>query len=317
MNRLVTLGESMACLRAGRVGPLRHAGLMGLSVAGAESNVAIGARRLGIPVTYVGCVGADQFGDLVRSCLSAEAVEAQLRTDPRRPTGLMVTEHRMSDLRRVRYYRSGSAGSGLQPDDISSAQLDQAGLVHLTGITVMLSDSAYEAVLWAAELARQRQVPVSVDLNYRAALGSPAAWRARMLPLLAATRLLFASLEEARLLLGRAGLSTPEDLIAALRDTGPAEVVLTDGSRGAWAGAADSTVRQPSCRVAAIDAIGAGDAFVAGYVAERIHGADLAARLDTAARVAAICVATEGDWEGLPTRPELSLLGQGSGAVHR
>jgi 2-dehydro-3-deoxygluconokinase len=317
VNRLVTLGEPMACLRADRIGPLRHAGRLGLSVAGAESNVAIGARRLGIPVTYLGCVGADQFGDLVRSCLCAEAVDARLRTDPQRPTGLMVAEHRMSDLRRVQYYRSGSAGSGLEPGDLSPDQFEQAGLLHLTGITAMLSDCAAEAVSRAAELAGQRQVPVSLDLNYRAALGSPQAWRARMLPLLAATQLLFASLEEAQLLLDRPGPGTPHDLITALRDAGPAEVVLTDGSRGAWAGTVDSTLRQPSYPVAAIDAIGAGDAFVAGYLAEHLSGADLATRLDTAARVAAICVATEGDWEGLPTRAELSMLGQGSGAVQR
>ena len=60
---LLTLGETMAALRSG--GPLKLGGQLQLSVAGAESNVAIGVARLGHRTRWVGRVGDDELGTLV------------------------------------------------------------------------------------------------------------------------------------------------------------------------------------------------------------------------------------------------------------
>jgi len=66
---VVTFGETMAALRA--QGALRLGGNLGLSVAGAESNVAIGLARLGHRVRWAGRVGADELGALVLRTLRA------------------------------------------------------------------------------------------------------------------------------------------------------------------------------------------------------------------------------------------------------
>ncbi|WP_405859880.1 PfkB family carbohydrate kinase [Streptomyces sp. NBC_00090] len=85
-----------------------------------------------------------------------------------------------------------------------------------------------------------------------------------------------------------------------------------DGAVGVVDGTA---VEQPVVRVTAMDPIGAGDAFVAGYLAAHLDGAEPIERLRTAATCGAFSVAVMGDWEGLPHRNELSLLGGGD--VHR
>jgi 2-dehydro-3-deoxygluconokinase len=64
-----------------------------------------------------------------------------------------------------------------------------------------------------------------------------------------------------------------------------------------------------------VDVIGAGDAFVAGYLAARLDGRDQAARLAQGAALGAFAVGTRGDWEGLPGRAELALLEHGDQVV--
>jgi 2-dehydro-3-deoxygluconokinase len=63
--------------------------------------------------------------------------------------------------------------------------------------------------------------------------------------------------------------------------------------------------------------VGAGDAFVAGYLSGLLDGLDLAARLDRAVTTGAFAVAAPGDWEGLPTRRELALLQSPPGTTLR
>ena len=73
----------------------------------------------------------------------------------------------------------------------------------------------------------------------------------------------------------------------------------------------------PAHPVVAVDPVGAGDAFVGGYLAELLLGADVASRLRTAAACGAFAVTVPGDWEGLPTRRDLQLLTTPEGTVVR
>jgi 2-dehydro-3-deoxygluconokinase len=66
-----------------------------------------------------------------------------------------------------------------------------------------------------------------------------------------------------------------------------------------------------------VDSVGAGDAFVGGYLAELLLAVDVEARLRTAAACGAFVVTVPGDWEGLPTRRDLQLLSTPDGTVVR
>ncbi|MFC1439490.1 sugar kinase [Streptacidiphilus sp. N1-10] len=316
MPGLVTLGETMAVLGSPRPGPLRHAPHLELSIGGAESNVAIGVRRLGHPAAWIGRVGADEFGALVLERLRAEQVEVSgALVDPDAPTGLLVKEQRTPDVTRVQYYRTGSAGSRLCPADVDAAAavITGAGVLHITGITPLLSPSAAGAVARAVELAVAAQVPVSLDVNHRAALGGAELLRERLAPLLPHLSHLFGGEEELLL------LADATDEPSAVARLGGPELVVKRGARGASVYPADGgpELHRAAVPVRALDPVGAGDAFVAGYLTALLDGAPVAERLRLACLTGAFAVTVPNDWSGQPTRDELGLLDAEAGTTLR
>ncbi len=313
---VVTVGEAMAALRA--TGPIKLGPAMELSVAGAESNVAIGLARLGHRAAWVGAVGDDAFGALVLRTLRAEGVDtAHARTDAQgRPTGLLIRENGIGDLAKVGYYRAGSAGSAIRARDVLPALEPTVRILHLTGITPALSESAAEAVLAAAERARSLGVLVCLDVNYRARLWSPEQAGMVLRPLARSADVLVASADELHLVCDEAGLDEGE-AVAALLAQGRREVVITRGADGASVSTAHGTVTAEARRVPVADVVGAGDAFVAGYLSGTLDGLDPQARLQRATATGAFAVATRGDWEGLPTREDLDLLDRPAGTTLR
>lgn len=304
--RVVTLGETMALLTPDRVGALAHVPGMALSVGGAESNVAIGLRRLGVPATWIGRVGDDPFGRSVTRHLRAENLDLRVRVDTGAPTGLMVKERRTARTTGVWYYRAGSAGSRLAPEDVPDDALDGAALLHVTGITPALSATAADAVRHAVHTAKDRGILVSFDVNLRAKLWSPARAAEELAPLVAAADIVFAGPEEAELFV--APHDDPLETAAALGALGPSQAVVKLGADGCAAVADGERLTVPAVPVDAVDTVGAGDAFVAGYLAELLAGKPLERRLRTAVATGAFACTVPGDWEGLPTREELSLL---------
>ncbi|MCX5208373.1 sugar kinase [Kitasatospora sp. NBC_00240] len=313
---VVTVGETMAALRA--TGPVRLGAPMELSVAGAEANVAIGLARLGHRVGWVGNVGDDEFGALVLRTLRAEQVDvghARVDADGR-PTGLLAREDRIADLVSVAYYRAGSAGSALRAEDVLPALDPAVRILHLTGITPALSATAADAVRAAATRAGELGITVCLDVNYRARLWSPAEARRVLLPLARTADVLVASADELHLVSDDPDLPERE-AVAALLAQGRREVVLTRGGDGASVGSADGTVSTPARRVPVVDVVGAGDAFVAGYLSGLLDGLDIEGRLHRATATGAFAVTSRGDWEGLPTRRELALLDAPAGTTLR
>ena len=104
---------------------------------------------------------------------------------------------------------------------------------------------------------------------------------------------------------------------ALLLDLGVGEVVVKLGADGATAFTRAGALHRPAISVRAVDAVGAGDAFVAGYLSALLDGHDTAGRLERAVTTGAFAVASPGDWEGAPTRAELGMLGAPPGTVVR
>ncbi len=117
--------------------------------------MAIGISRLGGAAAWIGRVGDDEFGRLVQMTLAGQGVDVgHVVVDPAAPTALLVKERRTGGLTRVQYYRSGSAGSRLVPADLPEALIRSARVLHVTGITVALGDTARKTVHEAIEIAR-------------------------------------------------------------------------------------------------------------------------------------------------------------------
>ena len=302
---VVTLGETMALVAAPEIGLLRHANTLRLSVGGAESNLAIGLSRLGRRATWIGRVGDDEFGALVRRTLAAEDVEGRVRVDPDAPTGLMVKYRRTGTTTQVLYYRKGSAGSRLERADIDPDLIRSARVLHLTGITPALSDTARDAVDHAVEIARDAGVLVSLDLNYRGRLWSPDEAGTVLAILVAHADLVFATEPEAELLVTG---DNPVQLGQALAGFGPPQVVIKRGALGAVAVIGDEVLDVPAHKVTEVDPVGAGDAFAAGYLSTLLDGGTPTQCLATGALAGAFKVTVPGDWEGLPFPADLNLL---------
>jgi 2-dehydro-3-deoxygluconokinase len=297
---LVTLGEVLGTASATAPGPLEVGASLRLSFAGAEATVAIAAARLGVPAAFIGRVGDDPIGRLIRHRLAAEGVDvAGLRIEPGGQTGVLLKHPRTAGRVEVSYARRGSAGSRLAPADLDPAVVRAAGILHVTGITPALGEGSAAAVAHAVDLARDAGVPVSLDLNHRARLWSRADAAAVLAPLARRAEIVMASAGELALV-----AADPAELLAA----GVREVVVTDGARGARVVTPEGEHELPALPATVVDPVGAGDAFAGGYLAARLRGADPAAGLAQAVRVAAFAVATIGDWEGLPRTDELGRL---------
>ena len=304
LPQVVTAGETMVLVVPSAPGRLRHATGVTLSIGGAESNVAIGLSRLGVPARWVSVLGDDELGELVLHRVRAEGVDtAAVRRMSDRPTGLYLREE-VAGAHRVHYYRRGSAASTLAPGAFDPSVLEGAAFLHLTGITGALSPESAEFLPWAARTARDAGVRVSYDVNYRSRLWGPAEARAATEAMLPLVDVLLVGDEEARALWGW----DDDSCLERLADAGPADIVLKLGARGCAAAVRGERLTSPGFPVRQLDPIGAGDAFAAGYLAASLWGLDPPDRLRTANAMGAFCVQGLGDYEGLPSRRELAAF---------
>lgn len=306
-TEVVTVGETMALMRSTVPGPLAHNAQLGLGIGGSESNFAIALRRLGASVTWVGRVGQDALGDLVEREIRGEDISTVVVRDPQAATALMIKESRTIKHQKVYYYRKGQAGSRIRPEDLPRDVISRAKVLHLTGISAALSESAERTVHAAIDIAQAAGVAVVFDLNFRGALWSQDEARAAYQRILPKVDVVFAGDDEAAIALGHS--AEPAQLAAELAAFGPREAIIKLGERGCAALIDGNYYEREAIAVDAVDTVGAGDAFVAGYVAELLAGLAPAERLETAVRTGAFACLVPGDWEGMPRRSELDLLG--------
>ncbi len=302
---LATMGETLALLSHDETTPLRHARALKLGVGGSESNVAIGAARLGIASSWTGRVGDDELGRLVLRELQAEGVRTFASRDASKPTAIMLKASRTSHSTHVTYYRTGSAGSALGPDDVNVELLRNAKVFHTSAITPALSPTASDAVRKSVEICRDSETLVSIDLNFRRALWSEHEAREEFRWLASKADVVFATAAEARIACSGTDAGTLAQELASL---GGGMAVVKQGDRGAVASIHGQEHAVDPVPVVAVDSVGAGDAFAAGFLAALIQGHEPTESLRWAALMGAWAVTTAGDWQGLPSLDELESL---------
>ncbi|MBM7440553.1 sugar kinase [Streptomyces sp. HB132] len=316
---VLTFGETMLAVQL--PGPLAVGAQARTTVAGAESNVAVGLSRLGHRAAWAGLVGDDEPGRLVLRTLRGEGVDTtRAGTHATAPTGGMLRERRVADLVRVHYWRGRSAASQMTPADIAPALGDGARVLHLTGITCALGPGPLEAVRAAAAHAHAQGWTVTLDVNHRQRLWTAEEAGRALRPLLPHLDVLIASDDELPVVTDAfaATADGEERAVDALLEAGVREVVVKRGGEGAaYRDRQGARHARPALRVPVLDTVGAGDAFCAGYLSGLLDGLPPAERLARANTLGAFAVASEGDWEGLPRRDELGLLAAAPGTAIR
>ncbi|NKE59870.1 sugar kinase [Lentzea sp. PSKA42] len=262
---VVCLGETMVMMVPAEPGPVHLVRTWHRAVGGAESNVACHLARLGVRSPWVSAVGDDSFGLAVLDTVGRFGVDVSgVRIDATRPTGLYVKEASPHGSP-VRYYRSGSAASGMGPEMIDHLDLGTVKLVHLSGITPALSDSCLALM---RELLRQprRGFRISFDLNWR-----PALWADRdprvLRELADMADVVLAGADEAELVWGTGDPARLRQLLP-----GPASLVVKHGPDGATLLEGGSSYFEPALKVEVVEPVGAGDAFAAGFLAATLAG---------------------------------------------
>jgi 2-dehydro-3-deoxygluconokinase len=314
-TEVVTFGEALTVFLADPGVPLLAATTFRRSVAGAEVNLAIGLVRLGHTVKWSGRVGDDTHGQLIMRTLRAEGVEVSSVLIDQAPNGIMVRDCHVSRPVDVTYVRSRSAGSRLRPDDLDPGAIRAARVVAVTGITAALSDTAFEATLSAVQVAHQAGVMVVLDPNIRYKLAPIDTQVDRLRKLAGYADVLLAGEDEAMLISGAADAG--DGFADWFLNNGCRLAVFKRGAAGAWATDGSGTWRQPSFTVHAVDPVGAGDAFAAGFISGLLEGAPVDVSLRRAAACGALNVTVAGDFEGSPTQAELARFLAGADTVHR
>ncbi|MEM7442413.1 MAG: sugar kinase [Pseudomonadota bacterium] len=238
---------------------------------GDTSNAAIAAARQGASVGYLTRLGDDPFGDSFEQLWRSEDVDcSQVQRDPHAGTGIYFVTHG-EDGHQFSYRRAGSAASLITPKDLPVDYIGGAKLLHVSGISQAISDTAADTIFAAMEMARDAGVRVSYDSNLRLKL-----WpldRARAVIHAAMTRCHIAlpGLDDALHLTGR---SEPDAICDFYLGLGAEIVALTLGPDGTLVATPDEQRRVPGRRVDAVDATGAGDTFDGTFLTELAAGKD-------------------------------------------
>ncbi|MFJ4466818.1 sugar kinase [Streptomyces sp. NPDC089424] len=302
---VVCVGETMAALAPPPTESLETAADLRVSVAGAESNVAMYLADLGVPVSWLSALGDDALGRRVLAAVGAAGVDVGgVRRDPARPTGLLVKDP-AGDRTRVHYYRGGSAASALGPAVLDDERVRSASLLHLTGITPALSPTCAALVERALATAPQERAHcVSFDVNHRPALWPPGTAATALRDLADRADIVFVGLDEAQHLWD-AGLRAADVRRLLPR---PRVLVVKDGGREATAFTAEGTWTVPALRTDVVEVVGAGDAFAAGFLTGLLRGLGMERALRLGHVTAASALRVTGDHGPLPDGARISRL---------
>ncbi len=260
--------------------------------------MAIQLCRLGQTAGWIGRVGEEEFGRAVLYRLRGEGIDvSRAKFDSTAPTGLLVRERREIGPIDVIYYRRNSAASRLSPADLDADYIASGRYLHLTGITPALSASCRETVFAAAEIARSRGVPVTLDPNLRLKLWSKEEFRSTVLDLTTRADIILPGLDEAEMLTGESDAESAARALLAHSKTLQL-VIIKDGANGTTAVTRDELVHVPAVKLPrVVDPVGAGDAFAGGFLTGQLRGMNLTDSLALANRCGAWATTASGDIE--------------------
>lgn len=262
------------------------------SPGGKGANQAVAAQRLGAQVSFLGCVGDDDFGRDLSARLAAEGIDLRrLRVDPSMPTGVAAITVSQAENSIVVV---PGANHSLLPESVFAAE---AAFVE-TDVVLCQLEIPLATVVATAQLAQSHGKPFL--LNPAPAIRLPA-------ELFARTSLLTPNEHELALLFAdeAAGNATWQERLASH----PGRVLMTRGVDGAWFAQAGQLHHQTGFTVTAVDTTGAGDTFNGALAA--FWGRPLPELARLACAASALSVTRPGAQGGMPTRAELSrFLGE-------
>ena len=286
---VITIGRSSVDLYGQQIGGrLEDMGTFAKSVGGCPSNIAIGAARLGLKSAVLTRVGDEHMGRFIREQMAREGVAIDgIKTDPKRLTALVVLGVRDSDSFPLIFYRTDCADLALDEADVDPVFFGRARAIVVTG-THFSTPTTAAAQRKAMKIARGNGAKIVFDIDYRPnlwGLAGHGAGEARYIasdrvsqhlqPILPECDLIVGTEEEMKIAGGA------EDTLTSLRNVraaSPAVIVLKRGPKGCtvFPGAIPDVIDRGivgmGFPIEVYNVLGAGDAFMAGFLRGWLKG---------------------------------------------
>ena len=339
-SKVVTFGEIML-----RLSPPDHYRFVQASsfdaiYGGGEANVAVSLANYGLDSHFVTKVPAHEIGQCAINALRCYGVNTEYVQRGGNRLGIYYCENGASQRpSKVIYDRAGSSIAEVEPGEFDWQRIfEGAAWFHFTGITPAISDNAAAVTLEAVKAAKEMNVKVSADINFRKKLWTPEKANRIMSELMQYVDVVVGNEEDADKVFGiKAGKSdvTKGELCEeGYRDVarelvkrfGFEKVAITlreslSASDNNWSGMLYDgkefyVSRKYSIHI--VDRVGGGDSFAGGLIYSLISGMDCASAVQFAAAASCLKHSVVGDFN-MVTVPEVRLLAEGdaSGRVQR
>ncbi len=268
---------------------------MELHTGGCAVNAGIALAKLGVKTGVMGKVGQDGFGDFVLKELKRYGLETAgvRRASTVNTSATMVMVDPDGERRFVHYL---GANAELVKEDIDLELVRQAKVLHVAGSLVMPKIDGQPT----ADILRQAK-EMGVITAFDTVWDAKGRWMELVEPCLPHIDYFLPSLEEARMIARR---ESPAEIADLFLSYGVQVVALKMGEAGCYIKTSDFELKLPAYEVQAIDATGAGDAFVAGFLAGVVKGWDLEQTGRLANAVGALCVTAIGATTGVKSLEE-------------
>ncbi len=318
---ILMIGRSSVDLYGEQVGGrLEDMGSFAKYVGGSPTNTAVGAARLGLRAGLLTRVGSDHMGRFIREQLTREGVDVSgVISDPDRLTALAILGIRDQENFPLIFYREQCADMALDVGDLESlATLPAAVLINGTHLS---QSNVYELSVAAAKSVRARGGRVIFDIDYRPVLWGLAdrdmgenrfvehqSVTDRLQGVLPLCDLIVGTEEEIHILGGSTDTIAALRAIRALCDglivckRGPLGCVAFDGAIPA---ALDQGRNARGFPVEVYNVLGAGDAFMAGFLRGFLRGESIDRACEYGNACGAIVVSRHGCAPAMPSWAEL------------
>ncbi|VVP90316.1 5-dehydro-2-deoxygluconokinase [Pseudomonas fluorescens] len=322
---LICLGRLGVDLYAQQVGArLEDVSSFAKYLGGSSANIAFGTARLGFKSAMLSRVGDDHMGRFLVESLAREGCDVSgIKVDPERLTAMVLLGLKDRETFPLVFYRENCADMALRAEDISEAFVASSKALLITG-THFSTDGVYKASLQALEYARKHDVKRVLDIDYRPVLWGLAGKAdgetrfvadqnvsqhvQKILPLFD----LIVGTEEEFLIAGGAA-----DLLTALRNVrrlSAATLVVKLGPQGCTVIHGEIPTRledgamYPGVQVEVLNVLGAGDAFMSGFLSGWLEDASDARCCQLANACGGLVVSRHACAPAMPTRAELDYL---------
>lgn len=270
MNRIdvVCMGEILVDVIPLEVGVYRDGMALEVHFGGAPANVAIGIARLGHKSAFIGAVGEDPFGYMLKQFLEIEGVDTRWLVVKKARTSLAFVILREGGERDFFFYRepwTKTADTMLSPSDLDIDSVTKAKILHISGVATVYPPLS-EAVYIAMEKAFEKGLHVSIDPNYRQDIwgSSENALKTIDRYFKISTMITMGFDELENMFMSRDYRWVSEKLMEKYKNLEIVAIRL--GSQGAYVKTRKGETLQPAIKIKPIDTTGAGDAWTAAFI---------------------------------------------------